>query len=194
MADQVKLQCPSCHGEVTLGDVECPHCGVNLKSGESYEERVKQAKGKDVHPEHFGGRISAAVAFALTLVLFAGFMWERAVRNVFADKYDTFSYAVGKLQEIDDMIARAHRQEALGEAPAAQKTFADAARATNELIDWLRTTDDSIEPKVPYAKENTQQGTRPWRTEKDYNRPLAKRQLKNLRAKAELRLKSIPAA
>ena len=192
MVDEVKLQCPSCHGEVSLGEVECPHCGVNLKSGESYEARVEQAKGKSMHPEHFGGRICLAVAFALTLVLFAGFMWERAVQKVFAAKPDLFKYPVLKLQEIDDMIARGYREQARGEDTVARKTFVDARRETEELITWIDEKDESIKPDVPYAKEPTRRGSR-WRTETKYNRRLAKRVLKNLKAKAESRLKRMPA-
>ena len=194
MADQVKLQCPACHGEVNLGDVECPHCGVNLKSGESYEARVKQAKGKDTHPEHFGGRIIMAVAFALALALFAGFMWERAVRKVLADRPDLFRYPVQKLQEIDDMVVLGHQQQAQGDDAASRKTFVDARRETGELIDWITEMDDSIKPDVPYRQDTSRKGSHPWRKQKEFNQTLAKRELKNLRVKAEVRLRSIPAA
>ena len=54
---KVVLQCPSCGKEVELGEIECKYCGVNLKSGEAYESKVKKGKSKDKHPEHFGAGI-----------------------------------------------------------------------------------------------------------------------------------------
>jgi len=191
MAEEARLQCPSCGKEVGLGEIECPHFGVNLKSGEAYETRVKQAKGKQEHPEHFGGRVGAAVVVALGLIFFAGFMYERASRKVLADVPEFFRPPVETLQKVDDMLARADQQQAMGESAAAGKTFADARHELEGLVEWLQKTDESIRSDAAYAQDTN---PHPWRQQKEYNRGVAKRQLKNLRAKVELRFKRIPAA
>lgn len=190
MPDEVKLQCPSCHADVKLGDIECPRCGVNLKSGESYETRVKQAKGKNLHPEHFGGRIGLAVGFGLAVVLFAGYMWESSVRKLFGERPELFRPALEELQAIDDMIVRVQAQRAAGETAAADKAKADAARRADALEKSLLALDNEIKPDVPYTKAPATIGTLT-RKEKPFNQTLAKRQLKNLRAKVLVRVERI---
>ena len=76
---EVEVECPSCGGMTKLGEVICPQCGVNLKSGEAFEARVKKARGKAVHPEHFSVGIYALVLVAFGACTFAGYMYQRAV-------------------------------------------------------------------------------------------------------------------
>ena len=174
-----------------LGDVACPHCGVNLKSGESYEARVKKTKGKEVHPEHFGGRITAIVAVALGITIFAGFMWQRTVDKVFAVQGEIFRYPVQKLQEIDDQIARGYAAQDQGDNTTALRAFKAARNDTDELIQWLKKEDERIKPKAPYAPDEPERYRR--KKEPEYNKRVAKKLLRNLIAKAERRQDRLPA-
>jgi len=189
---KVTLKCPSCGGDVQLGDVECPHCGVNLKSGESFETRVKKARGKARHPEHFGRGLYVSVILAFGLITFAGFMYQRLVEKTLVARWDTFQYAVLKMQEIEDTVAVADRLRAQGHAGEAQKKYEEARQAANELISWLAAEAEKIKPREPYSGQQK----RSWRggTGPEYNRRVAKSQLNNLKRKAEALLESIPAA
>lgn len=186
---EVTLKCPSCEKDVTLGDIECPHCGMNLKSGEAFETRVKKAKGKEKHPEHFGRGIYFGVVVAFSLVIFAGFMYQGLVEETIQQKRELFEYAVLKLQEIDDLVVAGKHEWAQGNPAAAQGKYDEAREATQELITWIDGEAARIKPEQPYAKKHTES----WRRlEPEYNRRVAKRLLYNLKAKAQYTLEQIP--
>ncbi len=73
MGKEQTLECPSCHGMVTVGEIKCPHCGVNLKSGESFEAQVKRARGKAKHKEIYTGGLYIGIMLAVGLCIFAGY-------------------------------------------------------------------------------------------------------------------------
>jgi len=81
MADK-DIKCPACGKAVQLGDITCAHCGVNLKSGESYESQVRRARGKARHPEHFADTILVGCVIAFALLLFASYMYQRRIEKV----------------------------------------------------------------------------------------------------------------
>ena len=185
------LKCPSCNGEVELGDIECKHCGLNLKSGESYGSRVKQAKGKAVHPEHFGGAIYVGVVLAFCLVVFAGYMYQRTVEKTIMTKPELFVYPVQKMQEVADLAAVA-LQEPKGSEERAENLNA-ARKRGEELIQWIKFQADSVKPPEAYHPD-TQRYSYGMRQEPEYNKWVAKRLLRNLSVKAEKLVKSLPTA
>ncbi|MHC4593158.1 MAG: hypothetical protein ACYS8L_10770 [Planctomycetota bacterium] len=187
---KVELQCPSCGGLVELGDVECVHCGVNLRSGESYETRVRQARGKGLHPEHFAPGLYMGAAIAFALAVFAGWMYQRAVQKTIQDKPGFFRYPVLRIQELDDLVAAGHIAAAKGKPNEADYHYNRARKGMEELIHWIDAEDARIRVKDPYSPETPDRHT--WRVEKKYNKRGAKRLLKNLRAKAEFKLSQIP--
>lgn len=189
---KAKLQCPSCGSKVELGDVECKVCGVNLKSGEAYETRMKQARGKAIHPEHFGGRIAVGVVLAFGLFVFAGLMYQtQMVTRALTERPDLYQYPVSKLQQIDDLIAMGAKAEADGNVQQAQQHYAAATKAADTLIGELTRVDNDIKPEELYSVST---GTRrsAYRKEPEYHKRLAKRMLRDLRAKAESLKDRIP--
>ena len=175
---KAQLQCPNCQGVVTLGEVTCPHCGVNLKSGESYETQVKRAKGKVKHQEMYTGGLYAGIVFAVACCIFAGYMYQRAMVSVLTERADLFTPIVQKLQQAQDL------------ADAGQ--YAEAKKIASELVTKLGEESDSIKPEIPWSPEQTinsyysnQQPKEKW------DKRGAKRLLDNLQAKAQYLLDDI---
>jgi hypothetical protein len=188
---KVELQCPSCGGQVALGDIECVHCGVNLKSGEAFESRVKQAKGRGFHPEHFAGGLYIGVVTAFVLVMFAGWMYQKAVHKTMQQRPALFSYPVLRMEELDDIVATGHVAAAEGQPNVADYHYLQARKHMEALIVWIEKEDQRIKPKDPYAPETS--GRHGTRAERKYNKRRAKKVLKSLKAKAEFKLRQIPA-
>jgi hypothetical protein len=174
---KVMLKCPNCGQQVELGDIECKHCGLNLKSGESYESQVKKAKGKAEHPEHFSSPVFVGAALAFSLFLFAGYMYQRRMETAVRDRPDLLVPAIEEFQQIDDLV---HAKE-----------YVQAQQRTQALIASLDKRAASIDVPEPYAKEDTS----PWRRpQAKYNRAAVRRLLLTLKAKAERKLTEIPTA
>jgi len=189
---KAQLECPSCGSKVELGDITCKICGVNLKSGESFETRVRQARGKAVHPEHFTGRIYISVVMAFGLVVFSGLMYQIIVEKTITQVPELFRYPVEKLEEIRGLVARGEAEAAQGHQEEAQQVYRLARQRTEELIQWLTAEADAIVVETPFREEGPKRHS--YRQEKEYNKPVAKRLLKDLRAKAQVELDRIPAA
>ncbi len=187
---KVQMQCPSCGGEVELGDIECRHCGTNLKSGESFAARVKQAKGKASHPELFSGRIYLGVTIAFVLVVFAGYMYQRGVEKTIRQVPELFEYPVLKMQEIRDIRAMGDSAGAAGKQKLADYHYGQARMRAEQLIAWIETEDRHIKLDSLYAPEKKRPSWMP--PEREYDRRAAKRLLKTLKAKVQRLLDSIP--
>jgi hypothetical protein len=79
-------ECPSCGELVDVGAVICNHCGTNLKSGETFESRVRRQKSKARHPEQFADTLLVGGAFVVGLILLTSFIVQnRAVGILKAD-------------------------------------------------------------------------------------------------------------
>jgi uncharacterized membrane protein YvbJ len=189
---KAQLQCPACGSKVQLDDIECKICGINLKSGESFEVKAKKARGKAVHPEHFSGRIYVGVVVAFGMVVFAGLMYQtQVVEKSLAERPDLYQGAVEEFQGIEDLLARGGQEAASGDAKAAAEDYRNARERTQKLRDGLKATADAIRPEEPYAKDDRSPyvyGSQ----EPKYNRTVAKRVLYDLAAKAENELNRIP--
>jgi len=175
---KVELKCPSCGAPVELGQVECRQCGMNLKSGETYEAQRQRARGKSRHPEHFAPAIYGGVIIALALFALAGFLYQRRVERAIIDQSELLRYPALKLQEIDDTIAA--------------QDYTTAREMAVELLDWLEIEASMINPKLPYTPE-PDRGYGAQVREKHDDRA-AKRLLLNYTAKTQRKLAGIPAA
>ena len=189
---KAQLKCPGCQSTVDIGDVECKVCGLNLKSGEALETRVRKAKGKAIHPEHFGGRLYLGVVLAFGLAVFGGYMFQtQAVDVSFVERQDLYWYAVDELQRIGDLVTAGQREAAQGNVEAAQKDYQNARKRADALINWLGRTVDLIRPEDLYGKEAP--GSM-WNPEPSYHKRTAIVVLGILKAKAEYVRDHIPAA
>lgn len=100
----VQLTCPSCGELVEIGATTCPHCGVNVKSGESFEGRVKRARGKARHPEHFAGTVLVSCTVLLGVTLFGGYMYQKRIHKLMVVNPEGLSGYVTGLKILDEMI------------------------------------------------------------------------------------------
>lgn len=179
MAKEQTLECPSCNGTVALGEVKCPHCGVNLKSGESFEVQVKRARGKAKHKEIYTGGLYVGIALALAVCIFAGYEYQRSVEKVLADQSNTFMPFLQKFQQVRDLAdagqyaqARTDGQDLLKELQAAD----DAIVLTP--YDATKVTDVYSQSRVPRKSKGDQAGK--------------KRLLANMIAKTKYLLDNLP--
>jgi len=172
---EVELKCPSCGRVVHLGDIECPHCGVNLKSGETFETRVKRARGKAKHPEGLTGSIYIGVAIVFLLVSLAGYFYQSRMEDVIEEKPELFVERIERIQHIEDLDAAGQYAEAREEAAA--------------LAEELKQEAEKIKPEQAYAPDNSGPFSRKRR---QWDKRGAKRLLNNLRAKVERKLEQLP--
>ncbi len=180
MAKQ-ELSCPSCHGKVALGEITCPHCGVNLKSGESFETQVKRAKGKVKHGEKYTGGLYVAVALAVALFIFAGYMYQRSMEKLLADRPDLFRPHIVELQYVQDLVAAGD--------------YATARERGGTLAQKLQEEADAITPETPFRVGDVSNSyVRGYRETEKWNRRGAKKLLFNLKAKTEYLLDHMPAS
>jgi hypothetical protein len=194
MAD-VTLKCPSCGEDVGLGDIVCASCGINLKSGEAYETRVKQAKGKAVHPEHFASPVYVVGLVAAAVFLFAGLKWQQTCEEAMTQQPEWFSYAVLQMRNVDDLVAQGNLALQGGDSEAARKAFEEARGTAEGLVGWLQQMADSIKPdesEILTGKPKTPRGYAT-RKETPYDKNVVKRLLVNLQKKAQRKLEQLPA-
>ncbi len=173
---QAELKCPSCGRAVQLGDIECAHCGVNLKSGESFEARVKRARGKAKHPEKVTGGLYLGLAGVFVLMSLAGYFYQRRIENVVEQRPDMFVERIERIQHVHDLIYAERYAEAREEAEALSRELRRAA--------------DDIEPPEPFAPADVRQRGR----RADWDERAGKGLLHNLATKAERLVEEIPEA
>ncbi len=176
---KVILSCPGCSGQVELGTIKCPHCGMNLKSGESYEEQIKKAKGKAEHHEGLAAPLLIGFVLVFALFLFAGWKYQSRMEQGIADRSDLFVPIVQEFQNIDDLVAE-------GKADIARQR-------AQKLIEQIQKDADSIDVPDPYAREK-ESPYRPVRSTKKYDEAGVHSLLLTLKAKAERKLAEMPAS
>ncbi len=109
---QAQLTCPNCGTAVDVGDVVCPNCGVNLKSGESYEERVKKATGKLEHPEKPAGGLFVGLMVVLGIALFGGYMMQKRAEDILRATPEMFVPRIRWIQRLQDEMAGGDKEQA----------------------------------------------------------------------------------
>jgi len=180
MAKQT-LSCPNCNGVVALGEIICPHCGVNLKSGESFETQVKRAQGKAKHEEKYTGGLYVGITLAVALFIFAGYMYQRSMEKLLADKPELFKPHIEELQYVQDLVAAGD--------------YATAHERGSALAQKLQEEADGITPETPFRVGDVSNSyVRGYRETEKWNRRGAKKLLFNLKAKTEYLLDHMPAS
>jgi len=170
-----QLACPSCGKTIEAGVAECPYCGLNIRSGEPFEMRVRRAKAAREGPvERLGARLGLGTTIVLGLVFLGGFLYQRRAETVFRNYPDEFVTYIWQLESID--------------ALAAAGRVADARVAAQELIEELRQKQAQIRIE---AAPTTQEKQDPTRRPKAVRRA-HKSLLGNLAKKAEFKLHNLP--
>ncbi|MFW5922869.1 MAG: zinc ribbon domain-containing protein [Planctomycetota bacterium] len=132
-------ECPNCGEAVQPGETLCGHCGLNLVSGESYEERLKRARGRDKTAEEGTSIGGIALAFTFGLIILAGFLYHRRTLKVFRQDSDTFE---GYLERVDEVRTEA---QALSDPQTSAGSPDDVRRKGEELIEDLESDAEDIE-------------------------------------------------
>lgn len=177
--------CPNCGEPVEAGETMCPNCGVNLVSGESYEERLKRARGREKTAREGSpiGGIGLAVLFGLLLL--AGFMYQSRVIKMLRAHPDEMSGYIGRLQRVENLVDRALEAQTASE----RERFSERARSSGEaLIEDLRETADAIEIEAAPTTEQQERGDKAPKSV----RSARKRFLYNLASKAQHHLGRLP--
>jgi hypothetical protein len=128
------LKCPACNATVQIGDITCHNCGVNLKSGESYESQIKRARGKQRHREHFVGSVMLGTVLAFALIIFAGFMHQRGTEKLMARNPEYLHNYVGKSMVFEELLGAADKAEAQRVLERNKSAFEFQAR-TGRIVD-----------------------------------------------------------
>jgi hypothetical protein len=180
---KVELECPSCGGTVELGDITCRHCGVNLKSGESYEKQVKRAKGREKKVTAPAGALYIGVLLAFGLVTLSGLMWQKRMEAAIAQRPDLFyepvpledgswgESAFQRLQRVQDLVDAGKHEEA--------RTVAEA------LIAWIDEEAEQLYIVRAGDIETRRHYRRDRRQDEDDDSVAIKRMLLTLKAKAQ---------
>jgi hypothetical protein len=90
---------------VNVGDIVCQHCGTNLKSGESFESRVKRQKSKARHAEQFADTMLVGGAFVFGLVLLTCFIIQSRAINVMEEDPRGLRPVVLGIELVDQLTA-----------------------------------------------------------------------------------------
>jgi len=164
--------CPSCGEAVDIGAAECPHCGVNIRSGESYETRVERARTREGPASHIGRNLGFAVTVGFALLILAGFLYQQRAIKVMREGAEQYTDYIARLQQVDDLIAR-------GEADQAQQVG-------EQLIEQMRQHEESIQVEVGRTTDQVKSQDRP----KSIRRA-EKALLRNLIEKTEYKLSQL---
>jgi len=168
--DEAQMECPNCNVSVAIGTETCPECGTNLRTGETYEARVKRAKSEELHPEHFVGHVAFGITILFVLIVMGGFLYQRRVERVMRDREEDFDYFLRGVDEVEALLAQGKGSEARIKA--------------DQLIKELEEADAII---VIEDAPTTHQAADPYRRPKAERRA-EKAQLKNLIKKLRYKL------
>ena len=163
--------CPNCSGRVTVGDIECPTCGTNLKTGEAYETRVKRAKQKRVHRGALAHGLVFVPTVGFALVLFAGFMFQKSAEQSIRRNADEYAVYVQKLEQVDALAASGEKDRAR-----------DMCKA---LIEELQQTISTIKVEIAYSEDHKKEA------QEAPHKKARRAFLLNLQRKAEHKLKEL---
>jgi len=107
-----KPTCPGCGMELAVGTIECPNCGMNLKTGETFEDKVKRAKQKRLHPSYLSRGVTLVPVVGFAIIVFGGFMFQRASENAMRQDSEQFTSFVQQLEEVESLVNAARKDEA----------------------------------------------------------------------------------
>ena len=112
MREEVQV-CPTCKATIPPGEEECPECGMNVRTGESFEMRKQKAREQVLHPEHYQTHFLLGFLLVFAIVTFIGFMYQRRYDDILEKNATLFAdYAAG-IEEIDVMLGEDKKAEAV---------------------------------------------------------------------------------
>lgn len=141
-----KMQCPNCGGDVTVGTLLCPGCGVNIRTGETFDARVKRAKPKELHGERLQTGIYFGVTLAFAVVMVSGYLFQTRIEKVIRGNGEAFAQYVKELEEIDSLLAQGKKEPAAKKGEALIKALTDRARSIR--IEDAPTTRQLADPSL----------------------------------------------
>jgi hypothetical protein len=128
--EKQEILCPSCDKPVLVGEVQCPHCGVNMRSGETFDTQVKRTQAAAGHTGHVAGTIMLAVALLLGSTLGGGYVLHARTRMLLR----TGPGLLGEPHRMTNLITRLSMIAPLAEADSIAECRAILA-ANREALD-----------------------------------------------------------
>ena len=101
MAEEETRQCSSCGTDVPVSENECPYCGLNLDTGESFQMRVRKSKQDREHQAVPLSSVLMLPIIAFALAVFAGYMYQRQAESTLQKSRDLVQPYVEKLRKVD---------------------------------------------------------------------------------------------
>ena len=139
------LKCPNCGAKAAIDVILCPTCGTNIRTGETFDAKVKRARPRLLHPERFMKGVYLGVAVVFALVVLAGFVYQCQIEGALKLKPDEFRGYVSRLEMIDALAKRGEKQEARDVAEKLIKELRD--KASKIRIEDAPTTAELNDPK-----------------------------------------------
>jgi predicted PilT family ATPase len=146
-----------------------------MRSGESFQSRVKRAKGKRHQADNVGRTVGFGLTIVFALVILAGFLYQQRATKVIRDSEREYTDYAARLQRLELLVEEGEYQQARGMG--------------ERLIEELNQKAESIKIEVAPTTEQKESGE----TAPKAIRKAEKRLLQNLAAKAKKKLKGIPA-
>lgn len=138
MADG-KIECPSCGGMVDADAIVCPSCGLNLRTGEAFDEQMKRGRQRRFYRERYSTRIVIGVAIALGVLLFGGYMYQTRLEKAIRKEPDAIRKHVLELHRIDGFLESGN--------------YGQAAERAKQLIAVLEREQKAIRIEVAYGTD-----------------------------------------
>ena len=180
-----KSQCPNCSEPIEAGQTLCPNCGVNLVSGESFDEKVKRARGREKKVSEGVPALGIGLAVLFGLLLLAGFLYQGRVIKVLRNDPELWTDHIGRLQEVEFLVDQALEAD----SPSRAADLGERAREkSQELINELREEAESIEIESAPTTRQKREGKKAPKALRQAKRTL----LYNLAAKAEYHESRLP--
>ncbi len=110
--EKQKILCPSCDKPVVVGELQCPHCGVNMRSGETFDTQVKRTQAAAGHTGHIAGTIMLGVGMLLACTLGGGYILQTRTRTLWQTGPDPF----GEPHRLTNFVTRLSMIAPLAEA------------------------------------------------------------------------------
>jgi len=130
--EKPKQKCPNCASEVSPGQLECQYCGTNVKTGETFEMKVKRAEVKGVHAEKYVRHIFAGVAVAFALAILGGFLTQKGTEEFVKKHPMKFrNYAI-QMRELDRLIDAGQTVEAAAKGKSLREEIQKHADGLDE--------------------------------------------------------------
>lgn len=154
---QQSRPCPSCGAMVPLKSITCPACGVNTKTGETYQTRVERARSKELHPEHFHRGVYTGVAVGFAVLVIGGFLYQASIDAVLRQNPESFMthtfeslggesmHLFQALVEAESLVAASRLQRDSGLAQEAEDVTAEIEAAAQARIDSIN---DKIKRRI----------------------------------------------